>query len=172
MTLIMAWNWEAISAIGQIVGALAVVISLIYLATEVRSGARATRIASERSLSDLFIRFVRHVAESPHLSELYYRGIQDFDSLEGVELVRFSAIMTQVFRVSEEAYYGQLEGHLSPRMWHGFEAGIRDLNAYPGVQAWWRSRSHWFSDEFANYINQIQQTGKPPRLYREPMKDE
>jgi hypothetical protein len=76
-------NWEAISAIGQIVGALAVVISLIYVATEVRSGARATRIASERSLSDLFIRFVRHVAENPHLSELYYRGIRDFDSLEG-----------------------------------------------------------------------------------------
>jgi len=35
-----AVNWEAISAIGQIVGALAVVISLIYLATEIRSNAR------------------------------------------------------------------------------------------------------------------------------------
>jgi hypothetical protein len=30
-------NWEAISAIGQIVGAIAVVISLIYLAREIRS---------------------------------------------------------------------------------------------------------------------------------------
>jgi hypothetical protein len=43
-----AVNWEAISAIGQIVGALAVVISLIYLATEVRSSVRATREASMR----------------------------------------------------------------------------------------------------------------------------
>jgi hypothetical protein len=33
-------NWEAISAIGQIVGALATVIPLIYLAREVRSNAR------------------------------------------------------------------------------------------------------------------------------------
>jgi hypothetical protein len=38
-----AVNWEAISAIGQIVGALAVVISLIYVAREVRSSAHATR---------------------------------------------------------------------------------------------------------------------------------
>jgi len=36
-----AVNWEAISAIGQIVGALAVVISLIYVVREIRSNARA-----------------------------------------------------------------------------------------------------------------------------------
>jgi hypothetical protein len=33
-------NWEVISAVGQIIGALAAVISLIYLAREVRSNAR------------------------------------------------------------------------------------------------------------------------------------
>ena len=50
---------------------------------------------------------------------------------------------------------------------------MRDINAYPGVQAWWRSRSHWYSEEgFANCINQLQQTAGPPRLYREPMEDE
>jgi hypothetical protein len=41
-----AVNWEAISAIGQIVGGLAVVVSLIYLAREIRSNARSARIAS------------------------------------------------------------------------------------------------------------------------------
>jgi hypothetical protein len=38
-------NWEAISAIVQIVGALAVVISLIYLAREVRQ--KCSRAARE-----------------------------------------------------------------------------------------------------------------------------
>jgi hypothetical protein len=36
LSLDHAVNWEAISAIGQIVGALAVVISLIYLASGIR----------------------------------------------------------------------------------------------------------------------------------------
>ena len=49
---------------------------------------------------------------------------------------------------------------------------MRDFSGYPGVQAWWRLRSHWFSEEFVKHINQLQQTAKPPRLYREPMKDE
>jgi len=40
----MPVNWEAISAIGQLVGALAVVISLIYLASEVRRNTRAKQL--------------------------------------------------------------------------------------------------------------------------------
>ena len=103
---------------------------------------------------------------------MYYRGIRDFESLEGVEVVRFSGLMVEVFRRSEEMYYLQLQGHLEPYVWHGLDAAMRDTSAYPGVQAWWRTRSHWFSEEFAKRVNEIQQTAKAPRLYREPMKDE
>src|SRR5215467_6023499 len=167
-----AVNWEAISAIGQIVGALAVVISLIYVATEVRSSARATREASMRSVSESYTRWIQQLSAHPELRELYYRGIHDFESLEGADLVGFSVLMLEAFRLNEEIYHQRSEGLFGPRLWRGFEVSFPELNAYPGVQAWWRSRSHWFSEEFANYINQMQQTGKAPRLYREPMTDE
>jgi hypothetical protein len=77
-------NWEAISAIGQIVGAFAVVVSLIYLAREIRRNARAERLAS----MDTVIRWLRQLTEHPQLSELYYRGLHDFESLEGADLGR------------------------------------------------------------------------------------
>jgi hypothetical protein len=165
-------NWEAISAIGQIVGAFAVVISLIYLATEVHRNTRATREASMRWLSDNYTQWIRHISGNPDLSELYYRGIHDFESLKGAELVRFSALMVEAFRRSEEMYYLQVEGRLEPYVWTGIEAGMREFSGYPGIQAWWRFRSHWFSEEFAKHINHLQQTAKPPRMYREPMEDE
>ena len=114
-------NWEAISAIGQLVGALAVVISLIYLAREVRSNARATRSATTRSTSDAFNRWAQQLTQHPHLTELYYRGIHDFESLEGADLARFSALMIQAFRYVEAMYYHHLEGHLDPRVWSGAE---------------------------------------------------
>jgi hypothetical protein len=63
-------NWEAISAIGQLVGALAVVISLIYLATEVRSNARATRQAAMRSTLDSLNRFAQQIIGHADLAEL------------------------------------------------------------------------------------------------------
>ena len=103
----------------------------------------ATRLAAMRSVSDSFTRWIQQLSD-PHLRELYYRGIHDFDSLEGTDLVGFSVLMVEMFRHDEEVYCQQLEGHL-PRLWRGEEAGMRDLIASPGIQAWWRSRSHWFS---------------------------
>ena len=158
--------------ISRMVSALNLLTRLIYLANEVRSNTRATREASMRWVSDNYTQWVRQVSGHPDLSELFYRGIHDFESLEGVELVRFSGLLVEVFRRSEEMYYLQLQGHLEPYVWNGLEASMRDFNGYPGVQAWWRFRSHWFSERFAKHINQLQQTALPPRMYREPMKDE
>jgi hypothetical protein len=161
-------NWEAISAIGQIVGALAVVISLIYLTREIRSNARTARFASMSA----FIRWLGELAEHPELRELYYRGIHDFESLKGADLVGFGVLMNQLFHIIQETYYQQADGHLDPRVWRETEVSVRELIAFPGIQAWWRLRSHWFSGEFAKYVDQMQQTVGPPRMYREPMKDE
>ena len=47
-------NWDALSAIGQTVGALAVVISLIYLAVQMRQNTRAVRGTSFQAVTDAF----------------------------------------------------------------------------------------------------------------------
>ncbi len=159
-------NWEAISAIGQVVGAIAVVISLVYLTHEVRNSARATRLSSMRSLSDAINLYFKTVAEDSDLAELWFRGIHDFESIKGA-LMRFSSLMDYLFRIYEDMYYQHLEGHLDARVWEGFEAIMRDFNAYPGIQAWWRSRSHWFSQQFRQFIADRQAAAGPPSLYGE-----
>ena len=160
-------NWEAISAIGQIVGAVGVIISVIYLALQVRSNARQTRLASMRSMSDAFNQWLQSLAENAEFGDLYYRGMRDFASIEGADLPRFSALMDHLFRIYEDMYYQKLEGHLDPRVWRGFEAPMRDIIAYPGIQAWWRSRAHWFSKEFGKFVDELACTAGSPSLYRE-----
>src|SRR5438045_9367130 len=88
-----AVNWEAISAIGQIVGAIGVVVSLIYVATEVRNSARATQLASRRSISEIFTLLSRQLAEHPDVRELYYRDLNAFESLVGAAPVGFAQVM-------------------------------------------------------------------------------
>jgi len=160
-------NWEAISAIGQIIGALAVVISLIYLARQVGSSVRETRLSTMRSTLDFLNRFSQSVAEHADLAELQNRGFNDFESLEGSDRTRFNSYMHAVFRSVEGAYYQHLDGHSDPRVWPGIEVVLREINALPGVQAWWRSHAHWFSQEYVNFIDQLQQRAKPPTLSRE-----
>jgi hypothetical protein len=167
-----AVNWEAISAIGQIVGALAVVISLIYVASEVRRNTSATQLAAMRSMRDAFNQWIQQLAQYPDLTEIYNRGIHDFESLERTDSARFSILMHGAFRNFEEIYYLRAKGHLEQGVWRGWDTAMRDVNGYPEVQSWWRLRSHWFNEEFAKFIDYVQQTAKPPPPFHDAKADQ
>ena len=107
-----AVNWEAISAIGQVVGAVAVVIYLLYVAREIRSDARSARLASVGTLN----RCLAQLATHPHLAEVWNRGIRDWESLEGADRRTFEAFAMQLFHIFKELYFQQLEGHMDPRL--------------------------------------------------------
>jgi hypothetical protein len=110
-----------------------------------------------RSMLDSLNRFSQQITTHADLAQLRNRGFDDFESLEGADRGRFISYMHALFRTL--VYYQHLEGHVDPRVWRGLEAIIRDINTYPGVQAWWRSYSRWFGEEeFAKFINQLQQT--------------
>ena len=123
-------------------------------------------------MHDAYNHWIQLIARYPDLHDVYHRGVHDFESLEGTDRGRFFALMHGEFRNFEEIYHLKAKGHLEEDVWRGWEAAMREVNGYPGVQAYWRSRSHWYSEEFAKYINQLQQTAKPPRLYREAKADE
>src|SRR5947208_3642862 len=98
--------------------------------------------------------------------------MHDFDSLKGDEIVRLGSLVLQLFHICFDRYKQHLQDHRAPHLWRETELSLRDIIAYPGIQAWWRLRSHWFTEEFVKYVNQVQQTAGPPTMYREPNVDQ
>ena len=45
-------NWEAIAAFGEVIGALAVVITLMYIARDIRQNSKSLSIATSSDLAD------------------------------------------------------------------------------------------------------------------------
>ena len=77
-------NWEAIAAIGQIIGAIAVVATLFYLAVEIRQNSRIVeensrqlRLGEVDATLQSFARYRALLAE-PELADIYRRGSADF----------------------------------------------------------------------------------------------
>ena len=110
-------------------------ISLIYLTHEVRGNASATRLAAARSTLDFLNRFTQQITEHADLAQLRNRGFDDFESLEGTDRARFGSYMHAMFRTVADVYYQHLQGHLDSRVWRGIQVVVRELNAFPGVQA-------------------------------------
>ena len=74
-------NWEAIGAIGEIVGATAVFVTLVYLAVQIRQNTKAqrnrARLEAMHGMTDWF----STVMLRPDLQEIWWRAVVSGDSL-------------------------------------------------------------------------------------------
>jgi hypothetical protein len=148
-------NWEMIGAIGEIVGAGAVVISLLYLAVQVRGATRQARVHATSAASDSFNDILKSLYEDGEVADIFDRGTENYSALQGPEVRRFGAFMGSVLRAVEDICYKRLHGDLDDRVWHGYSTMLRGLMANPGAQAWWATRVSWYSDEFGSFVQGI-----------------
>jgi hypothetical protein len=148
-------NWEAIGALGEIVGAIAVVVSLVYLGVQIRAQNRESRIASVHDVLEGF-RTEISAFRNAELAGLFGKGAKDFEALSDTEKIQFVAMIQGPFRFWEEAYHQHKENRLSLEMWNGIHAQMRDFAATPGCQRVWALRRHTYSDEFRSYVDKIE----------------
>jgi hypothetical protein len=161
-------NWEAVGAVGEVVGAAGVILSLLYLAVQIKGDARAKRASAVHDQSNAYRDLLQMLATDDKLADIWIRGLRDFGSLAEGERVRFTSALGFLFRVFEEAFFQWKEGHLDDEVWHGFESPMTDIVAYPGVQDWWNTRSHWYSAPFQELIRAKVAKAGTPTMYGEP----
>ena len=78
-------NWEAVGAIGEILGAAAVVATLLYLARQIRQQNQIAKHNTWESLFDGFNQSNQQLVGSASLAELFERGLADPGSLTADE---------------------------------------------------------------------------------------
>jgi len=96
-------NWESIGAIGEIIGAIGVIASLIYLSVQIRRSDLTTRAQSLQSVLDgqrdrsFLVGYT-----DPGYAHLISRGMTDFDLLSSNEKRQFYMWMTeQLFQMQQ-----------------------------------------------------------------------
>lgn len=144
-------NWDAIGAIGETVGAVAVVISLVYLAIQMRSQNRETRLSTINSSLTTWNSLMAMVAENSELADIWNRGLKNEELSEGQE-VQFRAFANSYLRVAEGLYLQHLEGRLDERIWLGIGKGTTVFLSAPGIHRFWSLRKDWYSPEFREFI--------------------
>lgn len=83
-------NWGALGAIGEIVGAAGVIISLLYLASQVRSNSRQLRHASAQAVLDKLNGLIGQLAFTAGAGDIWTRGLSGLDALKSDEELRLS----------------------------------------------------------------------------------
>ncbi|MDJ0941641.1 MAG: hypothetical protein QNJ00_17890 [Woeseiaceae bacterium] len=152
-------NWEAISAIAEVVGVTAVVISLVYLAYQVRGNtdqlersAQANRTQNWQSVCVNFNEW-RQMLAMPGNSEIWIRGINDLRDLSQDERVVFNNMANCMFWAGWFMYHIQRsEGLMNDVNANAY----RDLYRHPGLREWIEvSKKAQLTDVYSDFLDEV-----------------
>ncbi len=160
-------DWSGVGAIGNVLGALGVVVSLGYLSVQIKQQVREARVTAVHALTENFRGYLMSLAECEQLADIWVRGIYDFAGLAPVERLRLSSALGSAFRIFDNLYNYYTEGIIDNQSWGTLEAPVDDLLAYPGIQAWWQTRKHWYSEPYQRRIEEKIAHSLRPRMYGE-----
>ena len=88
--------------IGEFVGAVAVVVSLVYLAMQIRQNTQTVRASAYHNITAQWANHLQSIADNAELSSLYFRGLADSRSLDAQESPRFFLLMASQFALLED----------------------------------------------------------------------
>jgi hypothetical protein len=147
-------NWQAIGAIGEVIGAIAVVITLLYVARDIRQNSRSLAIAALRDTTSNWNQLSGLVASSGELADIVARGNRSLASLSEPEALRYGAYV--------QSFFDNVENLRSLVVDYGIQRDLAVIEAIVarrvvvrGYAEWWRDNTGDYSPAFIAWIEQI-----------------
>ena len=144
---------EQLSFLAQIVGAVGVLASLIFVGLQIRQNTQSQHVVAVESLAAAIAAINVPLMESPMLGTALAKAVKDWGSASHDERVVAHYFLFSFFKLHEQAWYQHKSRVLDPGQWIGWENLIRVYYHSPGIkQVWWPSRREAFSPQFQAYL--------------------
>ena len=147
-------NWEAVGAISQIVGAVLVGITLVYLAIQLRQNTSALKSSTFLSISALMGSTMEVWATHSDLAPLLIKAQAGLDELSPDERARFGFLMMMAFRRVETVVVQRHLGFIDPELTEGFERSALSVLNAKGMRQWWDASKDAFSNLFSAWVDE------------------
>ena len=151
-------NWDAVAAIGQIIGALAVVATLFYLAVQIRQNSqiveehsRQIRLGEVDATVQSFSRYRALLAQS-HMADIYSRGRHNLEQLTETEKIQMSALLDEYIFSYWALYHRLQQNAYDESDWEAHLPVLSNMLSQPGVATWWDQRKTSFPPHFVASI--------------------
>jgi hypothetical protein len=150
-------NWDAIGAIAELLGAIGVIASLVYLATQIRHSREQMRAATYQQLHDHIGESATSLPESD--MELTRQGNQDLQRLSEEDAYRYNLWAMRMMTSLENAHYQYRIGMLDEDRWRLHRFTLQGFLGMPGFAQWWKEdpllANGLLSPEFAALVEEI-----------------
>ena len=143
-------NWDAIGALSELLGAAAVVLTLLYLSRQIAHQNQALKTTTRDSVFRQLQEYNNVVMGDDRLGGLFQRGMAEADPVgfTSDDRARMVHAMFGFFKIYENIYFHRLEGSISEEAWQQNRQILFLYASQPGGRAYWEKRRPAFEPRF------------------------
>ena len=147
-------NWDALAAVGELIGAVAVLASLLYLANQVRQNTEVARSAARQGIAESAMSEVSSIIDNADLARLLFREISG-ETLEDHEDYRVQLFTFRSLRFYENCHYQYRNGMLEDEEWEAFRYNLSLLFELRMYNHFWVGHERQFTPVFRAFVEDL-----------------
>jgi hypothetical protein len=148
-------DWGAVGAVAELLGAVGVIASLFYVASQIRRNSTALESATHQAVFDSTQQRLLAPTQNAEFAGALakaHRGAADISPAERIQLTFFSRA---TFRGIQNAFFQHRQGLMSEVSWRDYDSIIRLNLQRSDAREWWPTERDGFDEEFATYVDKI-----------------
>ena len=147
-------DWDAIGAIGELVSAAAVVVSLLYLGVQLRAGSRTSAAAARQQYIATFDALNDKLIDDDVLQDILVRGMADLKSLNPSERRKLNIFLTGFLRNIWKGLLLHRDGLIDDATLSWISDHFVATLKSPGGAQWWEELDFEFDQGTREYLDQ------------------
>jgi hypothetical protein len=148
-------TWEMASAIAEVIAAVAVVVSLWYLAIQLKQSTELARADLEVQLGVTWADLHDNMIQNPRLAGAYDLAADNWSELSEEDARAYIWFVAKSFHILEGMYRQYRRGLLAEDVWEPYEQFMYGVLQIDAVMGWWRSDGSLTSKAFRDHVEKL-----------------
>lgn len=146
-------NWNKASAISNMVIAASVIISLVYVANQVKQNTSAIHLTAMTNTNAVWIHYQMVLAQDKELNQIFWKGLKGDGSLSHVDQNRFEAFLAGWTQSYQQSFMLYQAGSMDQDLWNLQMKSLGWLFTNKGAVLYW---AKWKSEYLPAFVEQIE----------------
>jgi hypothetical protein len=161
---------ETAANYADVIGGIAVVVSLIYVGIKVNHSTSAIRSSAANDASVAVQSWYLEMGTNRQASDIWLNALTSQNPLETHDEFQFVMMMHAVLLGMQNSYLLTREGTLDNEFCEAITTAIVGVKDLPGMDRYWSQRRGYFHSEFADYVDDLllQDSIETHDMYKRP----
>ena len=148
-------TWETAGVIAEIVAAISVLVTLWYLAIQLKQNTELERAELEVQLGLTWADLHDNMIQNPSLARAYDLAAENWNEMSDEDVRAYLWFVAKSFHILEGMFRQQQRGLLSNDVWAPYERYISGVMQIEAVLGWWQSDGSLTSSEFQTHVDNL-----------------